>query len=104
MRGLILLIVFFTALPFIFFNGPFFGILMWYWVSLMNPQKLVWNSVAAGVPYSQIVAVLTLLGWLLSKVESKLPPMTKTTGLLVMLAVWISVTSIFGTGPRRPDL
>ena len=99
MRGLVLLIVFFSALPFIFIKGPFFGILMWYWVSLMNPQKLVWNGLAGGIPYAQIVAVLTLLGWLLSKVEPKLPPKNKTTVLLVMLAVWISVTSILGTGP-----
>lgn len=99
MRGLVLFIVFFAAIPFIFFNGPFFGILIWYWVSLMNPQKLVWNSVAGEIPYAHIVAVLTLLCWLLSKVEPKLPPMNKTTGLLVMLAVWISVTSILGTGP-----
>jgi putative inorganic carbon (hco3(-)) transporter len=101
MRGLILLIVFFAALPFIFFNGPFFGILLWYWVSLMNPQKLVWNSFAAGISYAHIVAVTTLLCWFLSKVEPKLPPMNKTTGLLVMLAVWISVTSILGTGPSN---
>jgi putative inorganic carbon (hco3(-)) transporter len=99
MRGLILLIVFFAALPFIFVNGPFFGILMWYWVSLMNPQKMVWNSVAAGIPYAHIVAVTTLVWWLLSRAEPKLPPMNKTTALLVMLAVWISVTSILGTGP-----
>jgi putative inorganic carbon (hco3(-)) transporter len=99
MRGLILLIVFFSALPFIFVNGPFFGVLMWYWISLMNPQKMVWNSFAAGIPYAHIVAVSTLVWWLLSRPEPKLPPMNKTTGLLVMLAVWISVTSIFGTGP-----
>ena len=65
----------------------------------MNPQKLVWNSFAGGIPYAHIVAVLTLLCWFLSKVEPKLPPMNKTTGLLVMLAAWISVTSILGTGP-----
>ena len=99
MRGLVLLIVFFSALPFIFVKGPFFGILLWYWISLMNPQKLVWNSVAGGIPYAEIVAVSTLLWWLLSRFEPKWPPMNKTTGLLVMLAVWISVTSIFGTGP-----
>lgn len=99
MRGLVLFIVFFAAIPFIFFNGPFFGILIWYWVSLMNPQKLVWNSFAGDIPYAHIVAVLTLLCWLLSKVEPKLPPMNKTTGLLIILAVWISVTSILGTGP-----
>jgi putative inorganic carbon (hco3(-)) transporter len=101
MRGLVLLIVFFSALPFIFVKGPFFGILLWYWISLMNPQKLVWNSVAGGIPYAEIVAVSTLLWWLLSRFEPKWPPMNKTTGLLVMLAGWISVTSIFGTGPSN---
>jgi putative inorganic carbon (hco3(-)) transporter len=98
MRGLVLLIVYFSALPFIFFSGPFWGILMWYWISLMNPQKVVWG-VFADIPYSFTVAVLTLLCWLLSQREPKLPPMNKTTVLLVILAVWIAVTSIFGIGP-----
>ena len=98
MRGPILLIVFFCALPLIFVKGPFFGILIWYWVSLMNPQRLVWNSVAAGIPYAELVAVSTLLWWLLSRYEPKFPPMNKTTGLLVMLAVWISVTSTRARG------
>lgn len=98
MRGLVLLVVFFSALPLIFIRGPFWGILMWYWISLMNPQKVVWR-VYADIPYSFIVAVATLLWWLLSQSEPKFPPINKTTGLLVILAVWISVTSILGTGP-----
>jgi putative inorganic carbon (hco3(-)) transporter len=85
MRGLVLLIVFFSALPFIFVKGPFVGILLWYWISLMNPQKLVWNSVAGGIPYAEIVAVSTLLWWLLSRIEPKFPPKNKTTGLLAGL-------------------
>src|SRR5271167_1544105 len=98
MRGIVLFIVFCSAFPFIFISGPFWGILMWYWISLMNPQKVVWGAFA-DIPYSFIIAVSTLLWWLLSRLEPKVPPMTKTTALLVMLAVWISVTSMLGTGP-----
>jgi probable O-glycosylation ligase (exosortase A-associated) len=101
MRGLVLVSIYAALLPFIFLQGPFVGILMWYWISLMNPQKEVWDSVFGGLPYSMTIAVATLLSWLLSRRESKFPPAGKTTGLLVLLGVWVSVTSIFGTGP--PD-
>ncbi len=99
MRGLVLVSVFAALLPFIFLQGPFVGILMWFWISLMNPQKDVWDSVFAGLPYSMTIAVATLLAWLLSQRESKFPPASKTTWLLVLLGAWVSVTSIFGTGP-----
>ena len=73
MRGIILFIIFFSSLPFIFISGPFWGILMWYWVALMNPQNVIWDSVFASIPFSFIVAVSTLLSWLLSQRESKFP-------------------------------
>ena len=99
MRGLVLVIVYFSALPFIFISGPFWGILMWYWIALMNPERAIWNSVFLAVPYSYIVAVATMLAWLLSQREPKFPPFNKTSVLLVALAFWVSITSIFGTGP-----
>jgi putative inorganic carbon (hco3(-)) transporter len=101
MRGIILFIIFFSSLPFIFISGPFWGILMWYWVALMNPQNVIWDSVFASIPFSFIVAVSTLLSWLLSQRESKFPPLSKTTVLIAILAIWISVTSLHGSGP--PD-
>ena len=99
MRGLALGLVFFCLIPFILIKGPFFGILMWYWVSLMNPQEEVWMSFFASVPYALIVAELTLIMWLISRSEPKIPPLNKTTALLLMLMVWIAVTSLFGIGP-----
>ncbi|HEV2100555.1 MAG TPA: putative O-glycosylation ligase, exosortase A system-associated [Stellaceae bacterium] len=98
MRGIALLIIFFTAFPFIFISGPFWGILMWFWVSLMNPQQEVWGNFA-GIPYALLVAVATLLAWLLSPREPKAPPLDRTTVLLVLLGFWVTVTSLFGTGP-----
>jgi putative inorganic carbon (hco3(-)) transporter len=98
MRGVLLISVFAAALPFIFLQGPFFGILMWYWISLMNPQMEVWNSFFAAVPYALIIAITTILSWQLSQRESKFPPADKTTLLLITLGVWVTVTSLFGTG------
>ena len=99
MRGLALGILFFALFPFIFIKGPFFGILMWFWISLMAPQKAVWSSLFGDVPYALLVALATLFSLLISRNERKLPPLNKTTILLVILAVWISVTSIYGIGP-----
>lgn len=99
MRGLVLFMMFAALFPLIVFKGPFVGILMWFWLSLMNPQKVVWGSVFGAIPYTLIVAVTTILCWLLSQRESKFPPASKTTALIVILMVWLSVTSILGIGP-----
>jgi probable O-glycosylation ligase (exosortase A-associated) len=99
MRGLALGIVFFSLLPFIFIKGPFFGILMWFWVSLMNPQQVVWSSIFSSVPYALIVALATLMSLVVARSEPKLPPAGKTTALLIILMLWVSVTSWFGMGP-----
>lgn len=101
MRGLVLFLIFVSLFPFIFFSSPFIGVLMWYWISLMNPQKAIWNSAFAAIPYALVIALATLVSWLLSQREPRVPPASKTTVLIVMLMLWISVTSVFGTGP--PD-
>jgi probable O-glycosylation ligase (exosortase A-associated) len=101
MRGLLLFTSFFSLLPFVFLKGPFVGILMWYWVSLMNPQKWVWGSSFGNIPYALLTAVATLTAWLLWQREPKLPPANKTTLLIVIMMIWISVTALLGIGP--PD-
>jgi putative inorganic carbon (HCO3(-)) transporter len=99
MRGLVFIAVFVGLLPLVFFHGPFVGILMWYWISLMNPHQVIWNSTFAAIPYALIVAIATIASWLLHQGEPKFPPATKTTVLILVLMVWISITSLWGTGP-----
>ncbi len=101
MRGLLVGIVFLSLLPLIFIKGPFVGVLMWFWVSLMAPQFVVWTSVFAVIPYALVAAVATFASWLLFSGEPKLPPRDKTSVLLFFLMIWVSITSYFGTGP--PD-
>jgi putative inorganic carbon (HCO3(-)) transporter len=94
-RALLLLVVYFSMLPLIFFWSPFVGILMWFWISLMNPHQLVYGALT-WIPWALIVAVATIISWILSRRETKLPPPTNTTVLLLLLMLWISVTSVFG--------
>lgn len=94
MRHLALLLVFFPLLPFVF-RWPYLGILMWFWVSLMNPQAYAY---AAPLPYALMVAAVTLPAWLFSR-EPKLPPKNATAILLCLLMVWITVTSAFALAP-----
>ena len=98
MRGIALALTFFGLLPRVFWY-PFLGILMWFWISLMNPHKEVYGFVAT-LPYALIVAVVTILAWLFSH-EKKAPPNDKITWLLTTLAVWVTVTSLNAISP--PD-
>ena len=99
MRGLLLGALFFWLWPRIFTRGPFVGVLMWFWIALMVPNAWVWGGPFKSIPYSLIVAVSTLIAFVGAKNEPRLPPINKTTVLLVMLMLWISVTTIFAIGP-----
>jgi putative inorganic carbon (HCO3(-)) transporter len=100
MRGMVLFVVFFGLL-FMVFKRPFVGILMWFWISLMNPHRIVYGF-ASGLNYAMIVAIVTLGSWLLLHPEEpKTPPRDRVTFLLVALMIWISITSLTGAGP--PD-
>lgn len=92
MRDIILSIVIFGSLPVILVS-PAFGIIMWDWVSLMNPHRLTW-SFATQMPVAMMIAVATLAGWAFSR-ENKRMPNNAITVLMVMLIIWVSFTTIF---------
>jgi putative inorganic carbon (hco3(-)) transporter len=93
MRGLLLLVVFFAVLPLVF-KRPYIGILMWFWISLMNPHRLVYGF-ASDLNYALIVAIATLGSWLLFHPEErKAPPADRMTFLILAMMVWISITSL----------
>jgi putative inorganic carbon (HCO3(-)) transporter len=99
MRGLVLFIIF-TGLLFLVFKRPFVGILMWFWISLMNPHRLVYGFFETSISYALITAVVTLGSWiLLHPEEPKFPPRDRITFLIVALMIWFSITSLTGMGP-----
>lgn len=92
MRDFLVTGVVFASLPFILAR-PWIGILMWCWISYMNPHKLAWGF-AYSMPFAMLIALATLVGLLLSK-EPKKFPLTRETAIMLMLSVWMVVTSTF---------
>jgi putative inorganic carbon (hco3(-)) transporter len=96
MRDFALILIIFGSLPLIFLQ-PQVGILMWFWVSLMNPHRLTWGY-AYELRVALVVAVATIIAWSLSR-ERKLPPGTATNYLLAAFTIWITVSTFFAQVP-----
>lgn len=96
MRDFIIVVIVFGSIPFILVR-PQIGILMWYWISLMNPHRWTWGY-AYTLRVALVVGLATILAWLASR-EKKIPPMTATVFFLAGLTIWISVSTAFALVP-----
>jgi probable O-glycosylation ligase (exosortase A-associated) len=76
---------------------PFIGVLVWYWLSLMNPHRVSWSLV--GHPFAQIVAIAMLGSLLISRHEQKRIPVTPITVVLGLFWFWMLLTTIFSLYP-----
>lgn len=96
MRDLLLALIVFGSVPFSFVR-PYIGILVWTWLSLMNPHRLTWGF-AYHLRVAMIVGAVTLFAWLFSR-EPKRPPFTAITVLLALFTIWISLATVFAVKP-----
>jgi putative inorganic carbon (hco3(-)) transporter len=96
MRDIVLTAIIFGTLPFIL-RRPHIGVLVWTWISFMNPHRLTW-SFAYEMPFAMIVALTTLVSLLMSR-EPKKIPWTRETIVLLILVVWMLITTIFSMYP-----
>jgi len=71
---------------------PFIGILLWTWLSIMNPHQYTWA--AATMPLAMIVAITTLIGVLTTK-EKLSPFQNKAPVLLLIFMIWMCITFPF---------
>ncbi len=92
MRSAALLMVFAALLPYILIK-PHVGVLAWSWFSYMNPHRLTWGFTYS-FQFLQIIALVTLIGWFLSK-EPKRIPFNTLSCLLIFLSIWVSITTVF---------
>ncbi|RKK01470.1 putative O-glycosylation ligase, exosortase A system-associated [Pseudoroseomonas wenyumeiae] len=75
---------------------PFAGVLLWSWISFMNPHRLVWGF-AMELPWAMAVFAATLVGCVLAA-EPKRLPMNGVTLLLVALLGCFTATSFAAMG------
>lgn len=96
MRDILVAAIIFGALPFVLAR-PHIGLYLYSWISYMNPHRLAYGF-AFSFPWAYITAVATLLGVLFSK-EPKRMPWTREMSILLLLVIWMVVTSYFAFYP-----
>jgi putative inorganic carbon (hco3(-)) transporter len=98
MRDLAVAAIVFGLLPWCLLR-PYIGVLLWTWLSLMNPHKLAWGF-AFDFPFAYIVAIATLIGLVISRDPKRLP-ITPVTVAMAALIGWMCVTSFFALYPDQ---
>ncbi|MHB8849016.1 MAG: putative O-glycosylation ligase, exosortase A system-associated [Burkholderiales bacterium] len=91
MRDLLITGIVFGSLPFIL-KRPYIGILMWVWISVMNPHRLAYGF-AYTFPFAEVIALTTLLSTLFSR--DRRFPVVPATVFLILFMIWMNITSLF---------
>ncbi len=81
----------------VFFVSPHIGVLVFSWLSYMNPHRLTWGF-AYTLPLAFTVGAATALAYIVSKEPKKFPVNTVSI-LLVTFLLWISFTSAIAQYP-----
>ena len=92
MRDLLVTLLVFGSLPFIFKRPPF-GVVMWIWISVMNPHSQGWGF-ARTFPFAAVIAAAIVAAMFLHKDKYRLPAHPVTWVFLAFMG-WMSVTSLF---------
>jgi putative inorganic carbon (hco3(-)) transporter len=91
MRDIIVVVILVASAP-ICVVSPYFGVLMWFWVTYFNPHRFTWGY-AYKFPAALIVAVPTLIGTVIGK-KTLRSLLTAESLLLMALWVWFAMTYI----------
>ena len=97
MRDILICLLVFGALPFILWR-PFFGVMVWTWLGLMNPHRLAWGF-SLDLPFALIVFLTTVFSLLMSR-ESKKIPMSREIVLLLVFVAWMFLTTLLSWFPQ----
>lgn len=97
MSSLLIALAVLVMLPAVL-RWPVVGVYMWFWIGFMNPHRIVWGPFT-DLPYAAMVAAATLLAWL-ARGEFRTPPAKVILLLVLAVAVWITVSTLFAVVPE----
>jgi probable O-glycosylation ligase (exosortase A-associated) len=100
MRSIALSLEFVVLLPIVLVR-PFVGVLMWSWISFMNPHRLVYSSGVSEGRWALVTAIVTIIGCCLAR-EPKRLPINAVTILIALFLVLISFTTLFALATSPP--
>ena len=99
MRDVIVTLLVFASLPYIF-KRPSFGMVMWIWISVMNPHTQGWGF-ARDFPFAAIIAVVTVAAMVTNARRHYRLPLTPVTATFILFICWMCVTSVFAVHPEE---
>jgi probable O-glycosylation ligase (exosortase A-associated) len=96
MRDLVVFGVIFAILPLCFIR-PWIGVLVFSWISYMNPHRFTWGA-AYDFPFAKIVALVTIAGLFLTRDKMPLPKVRETI-LIIVLGAYFTFTNFYAFYP-----
>lgn len=93
MRSLLLLFEMVALLP-ISLMHPFVGVLLFDWISFMNPQQISWG-LASSFPWALITFIFTIAGWICSPTEPRQMTVTPLIVLMILFIIGITINMPF---------
>ena len=96
-RDIALVATLFFLVPVSFFR-PWIGVLAWFWVAYFVPQSFTWGF-GRNLPVAMIVAVATLLGYVMSGEGKKPLPRTASVLFLALFSVHITISTLVAYDP-----
>jgi probable O-glycosylation ligase (exosortase A-associated) len=97
MRDILLTLFIVGSLP-VAVARPFYGILLWTWVSLMSPHRLTWGF-AYDMSFAMMIAAATFIGMAFNSDRQRFPVQPLTVTWLVFVA-YMGVTTLFAFYPE----
>lgn len=98
MRDLFIFALIFATVPFVL-KRPVYGVMVFTWLSLMNPHRLAYAE-AYDFPFAAMITGLTLVSMLISREPKRLPklPILHVLGIFL---IWMTITSLSANEPVR---
>ncbi|MBN9127999.1 MAG: putative O-glycosylation ligase, exosortase A system-associated, partial [Nitrosospira sp.] len=98
MRDILVTLIVFGALPFVF-KRPYIGVLLWVWISVMNPHTQGWGF-ATTFQFAAIIAAVTMISLVMTR-ESRNLPLTPVIWAFLAFIFWMNVTNLFALHPEE---
>src|SRR5260370_583924 len=81
---------------------PWVGILIWSWLSYMNPHRLCYGF-AYDFPFSAVTAAVVMIGLVITAAPKHIP-WTREVVLLLVFVVWFTFTTLVSLNPNGYSL
>ena len=99
MRDVILLLAVLAALPFAI-RKTWFAVLLWTWLSVMNPHRLTWGF-AFDFPFAALAASAALVSLLVSRDKKIELPRNAPVIVLALFLIWVCITTAASIYPEQ---